>query len=151
MNAFCYTKIYIKLNIITAFDKSRIIKEYKWKTVFIMKFGLFESLVMPFGFCNTSTLFQHYFNHILFDLLNKNCIPYLNDILIYFLNIVDYQNQIYNIIRWFFNIKLQIDIDKYRFETKKTKYPELIIPLKKRFPMFFRFCKLLSTIYLWFL
>ncbi|KAM4057516.1 reverse transcriptase (RNA-dependent DNA polymerase) [Hirsutella rhossiliensis] len=50
---------------------------------FITRFGLFETLVMPFGLCNAPATFQNYINHTLFDLLDKFCTAYLDDILIY--------------------------------------------------------------------
>jgi hypothetical protein len=58
-------KYYTKLNIIAAFNKIRIAKGHEWKTAFITKFGLFETIVMPFGLCNTSANFQNYINQIL--------------------------------------------------------------------------------------
>ena len=38
---------------------------------------------MPFGLCNAPAEFQHYINHTLFDLLDKFCTAYLDDVLIY--------------------------------------------------------------------
>jgi hypothetical protein len=38
---------------------------------------------MPFDLCNESTSFQEYINDILREFLDKFCIAYLNDILIY--------------------------------------------------------------------
>jgi len=43
------------------------------ENAFITRFGLFESLLMPFGLCNAPASFQNYINHILFDLLDNTC------------------------------------------------------------------------------
>lgn len=98
--------------------------------MFIIRFGLFEFLIIFFGFCDVFAFFQNYINYILFDLLNQNYIIYLNNILIYFSNIADYYNQIHDIVQQFINIKFQIDINKYKFEIQKTKYMGVIIILK---------------------
>lgn len=129
LHTFCYIKIHIKLNIIVVFNKLYIAKQYEWRTVFIIRFDLFKSLVMLLRLCNILILFQNYIEYILFDLLNKNYITYLDNNLSYFSNIINYQNQICNIIKQFIDIKFQIDtsINKYEFKTKKTKYLELII------------------------
>jgi hypothetical protein len=58
-------KYYTKLNIIAAFNKIRIAKGHEWKTAFITKFGLFETIVMPFGLCNILANFQNYINQLL--------------------------------------------------------------------------------------
>ncbi|KAF7920281.1 uncharacterized protein EAE98_008974 [Botrytis deweyae] len=117
LNTLYYTKIYIKLNIITIFNKLRITKGY----------NLFEFLIIPFNLYNTSISFQNYINYILFNFLDRNYTIYLNNILIYFINITNYQKQIYKIIQKLINTDLQIDIEKYKFETIQTKYLKLII------------------------
>lgn len=38
---------------------------------------------MPFGLCNAPASFQHYINNVLFDLLDKTCTAYLDDVLVY--------------------------------------------------------------------
>jgi hypothetical protein len=83
LNTLCNAKFYTKLDVIAAFNRVRIAEGHEWKTTFITRFGLFETLVMPFGLCNAPILFQHYINHILFDILNKYYTAYLDDILIY--------------------------------------------------------------------
>ncbi|RAL66528.1 hypothetical protein DID88_006218 [Monilinia fructigena] len=75
--------LYTKLDIIAAFNKLRIAEGDEWKTAFITRFGLFESLVMPFGLCNAPASFQHYINHTLFNELDKYCTAYLDDVLVY--------------------------------------------------------------------
>ena len=78
LDAICRAKVYSKLDIIAAFNKLRIAEGHEWKTAFITRFGLFETVVMPFGLRNTPASFQHYINHTLFDLLDKTCTAYLD-------------------------------------------------------------------------
>jgi hypothetical protein len=83
LNSICRAKYYIKLNIIAAFNNIRIAKGHEWKTAFITRFELFETLVMLFGLYNFSANFQNYVNNIFWNALNKYAIAYLNNVLIY--------------------------------------------------------------------
>ncbi|RAL63669.1 hypothetical protein DID88_003712 [Monilinia fructigena] len=83
LDALCNATVYTKLDIIAAFNKLRIAEGDEWKTAFITRFGLFESLVIPFGLCNAPASFQHYINHTLFNELDKYCTAYLDDVLVY--------------------------------------------------------------------
>jgi hypothetical protein len=83
LDALCHAKFYTKLDVIAAFNNLRIAEGHEWKTAFITRFGLFESLVVPFGLCNAPASFQNYINHALFDILDKFCTAYLDDVLIY--------------------------------------------------------------------
>ena len=57
LDALYNAKFYTKLDIIAAFNRIRIAKGYKWLTVFITRFGLYEILITPFGLCNTPATF----------------------------------------------------------------------------------------------
>lgn len=82
---------------------------------------------MPFGLCNTPALFQHYINYTLFNLLDKYCTAYLDNILIYSESKNTHWNHICKVVRCLIDTGLQIDINKCKFETTKTKYLGLII------------------------
>ena len=45
--------------------------------------GLYEYLVMPIGLTNTSASFQTLMNHVLQDHIDKICVIYLDNILIF--------------------------------------------------------------------
>ena len=61
-------KKYVKLDIQAAFNCLRIKAGQEYLTAFITPFGLFESLVVPFGMCNAPASWQVYINKILGDL-----------------------------------------------------------------------------------
>ena len=127
LDALCNAKVYTKLDIIAAFNKLRIAEGHEWKTAFITRFGLYESLVMPFGLCNAPASFQDYINHTLFDLLDKICTAYLDDVLIYSENRKEHRAHVREVVSRLRDAGLQIDIDKCEFETTRTKYLGLII------------------------
>lgn len=127
LDALCHAKVYTKLDVVAAFNKLRIAEGHEWKTAFITRFGLFESLVMPFGLCNAPASFQNYINHVLFDLLDNTCTAYLDDVLIYSSDKKEHRKHVDEVVSRLREAGLQIDIDKCEFETTKTKYLGLII------------------------
>ena len=79
----CVVKFYIKLNVIAIFNEIRIRKNDEHKTVFFIKYELYEYVVMFFDFCNVFEIFQSFINDILRKYLNDFCNAYLNDVFIY--------------------------------------------------------------------
>ena len=76
-------KYFTKLDVVLAFNKIRIAKGHEWMTAFITRYGLYKTLVMPFGLINAPITFQTYINKTLHPWLNVFCTVYINDILIY--------------------------------------------------------------------
>ena len=126
----CKTKIYSKIDIIAVFNRLCIQQEEEWKTVFQTRYGLYEYLVIPFGLTNISLLFQNFINNILRGILDKFCIVYINNILIYSNPKKEYQTHIWNVFAAFQKVGLQTDIDKCEFYVIITSYLRLIISTK---------------------
>ena len=65
LNLLISSVIFIKLNIIAAFNKLQMAEEKEWKTAICTCYSLFKYLVMPFELCEASSFFQSYINDIL--------------------------------------------------------------------------------------
>ncbi len=76
-------KLFIQLDLTSAYHQIRIWKDNKWKTAFRIRYGHFEYQVMPFGLSNAPASFQGYINKILIEKLDIFVVVYLDDILIY--------------------------------------------------------------------
>jgi len=108
---------FTKLDIITAFHKIWIMNKDKWKTAFWTHYRLFEWLVIPFGLANAPSTFQKYINYILQDYLDKFCLVYINNILIYLSRSKkQHWEHVYKVLQWLQDTGLQVNINKCKFE-----------------------------------
>jgi len=115
LNCLSWTKIFIKLNIISAFNQLWIKEEDEVFIVFCTQFELFKYLIMFFDLCNKFILFQKYINNTLYEHLNKFCTAYLNDILIYFDNELKHEIHVKLILQKLQEADLQMNIIKCKF------------------------------------
>jgi len=138
LNHLSQAKIFIKLNIISAFNRLWIKEEDEALIVFCTQFELFKYLVMLFDLCNKSVSFQKYINNILCKHLNKFCTAYLNDILIYFNNELEHKIHVKLILQKLQEADLQMNIIKCKFHVTQVSYLELIIIIKEIKMNFFK-------------
>lgn len=127
LDAVCKAKIFTKLDVIAAFNRVRIAEGYEWLTAFITRFGLYETLVTPFGLCGAPSTFQHYINDTLYDALDQYATAYLDDIIIYSDNPDQHTQHVREVLRRMISAGLQIDVAKCEFDTTRTKYLGIIV------------------------
>ena len=84
-------------------------------TTFLIRFGAFKYLVMPFGLCNGPTSWQHLINNTLFNFLYSLIQAYLDDILIYSNTLKDHRLHVCQVLERLREAGIQADIDKYEF------------------------------------
>ena len=77
------SRIFIKFDIIIAFNKVRIKKGDKKKIAFLIRYKLFEYIVILFELYNVLSIFQTFINNILREYLDVFYSIYLDNILIY--------------------------------------------------------------------
>ena len=78
---------YTSIDLTAAYHRLRIKHGDEWKTTFRTRYDHFEYNVLPFGLTNAPTTFQGFINRILATRLDINVIVYLNDIVIYSMNV----------------------------------------------------------------
>ncbi len=131
LNHLSRAKIFIKLNIISAFNRLQIKEKDEVFIIFCTRFELFKYLVMFFDLYNESVLFQKYINNTFREHLNKFCTAYLNDILIYFNNELEHEIHAKLILRKLQEADLQMNIIKCKFHVTQVLYLELIIIIEE--------------------
>jgi len=83
--------------------------------------------VLPFRLTNGLATYQRYINDILFNYLNDFYTAYLDNIIIYFKNKLEYEEHVYKVLQRLRKAGLQVDIKKLEFSVKRIKYLGFII------------------------
>ena len=87
-------KIFTKLDIRQAFHYIQLDPSNEELTTFRTYYRTYKYQVLPFGLTNGLAIYQQYMNEVLSDYLDDFCIAYLNNILIYLDNTLEYENYI---------------------------------------------------------
>ena len=98
LNCFNKIKIFVKLNIIIVFNRSRIREKNETFIVSCIRFKLFEYLIMLFDLYNKFAFFQNYINNIFYKYFNNFCIAYLDNILIYNNNKIEHKFHVRHVL-----------------------------------------------------
>ena len=84
LNRLMSVAYFIKFDFKNAYHWIKIRKNNEWITAFRTRYNHFEYTIMSFELVNVSVTFQILINKILQELIDRICIIYLNDILLYF-------------------------------------------------------------------
>jgi hypothetical protein len=122
-------KIYTKLDIIVVFNRIRITERQEYLTAFNIHYGLYETLVIPFGLSNAPVTFQARINEVLHPYLDVFCIVYIDDILVYSDDLTSYKQHVCLVIKVLRDAGLQLDIKKYEFEIIEITYLGIIVSI----------------------
>jgi hypothetical protein len=82
---------------------------------------------MPFGLVNVLATFQTFINYMLGDLVDTICIVYLDNILIYSENPVDYTKHVYCILERLQQHNLLVNLEKYEFNVERVGFLGFIV------------------------
>ena len=99
--------------------KLKYAKTTKKKTIFLIKYELFEYVIMSFELCNALKTFLSFINVIFHKYLNNFCINYINDIFIYFKIKKKHVTHVFKIFEYLQKIDLYFDIKDVNFSSLK--------------------------------
>lgn len=120
-------KYYTKLDVIAAFNKIRIEEGQEWLTAFNTRYGLFETLVMPFGLSNAPATFQARINEVLRPYLDIFCTAYIDDVLVYSNTLKEHRKHVNIVLQALRDAGLYLDIKKCEFEVQEVTYLGMIV------------------------
>ena len=120
-------KYFTKIDIISAFNNVRMKEGHEHLTAFLTRFGLFESLVMPFGLTGAPTTFQRFINDSLREYLDQFCSAYLDDILIYSRTKEEHITHVKKVLERLRSAGLFAKLSKCEFFVTETKFLGLIV------------------------
>ena len=92
------------------------------KIAFVLRYGLFEYTIMPFGLCNTPATFQRIMNHLLWDSLDEFVLVFLDDILIYSRTKEEHLQHIRTVLKKLQDEKFYGRLKKCDFFKKEVEY-----------------------------
>lgn len=110
------------LDLAKGFHQVEIDERDTHKTAFSVEGGHFEFLRMPFGLKTAPATFQRLMNNILGDLVNKVCLVYLDDIIIYSTSLQEHLISLRQVLDRLANANLKIQIDKCEFLKRETTF-----------------------------
>jgi hypothetical protein len=108
-------KVFSKIDKRDAYHQVRIREEDIPKTAFRTRYGHYEWLVLPFGLTNAPATYQTLSNHIFRPYLDKFCVVYLDDILIYSRSIEDHIEHLRLVLNVLREHKLYAKLTKCEF------------------------------------
>ena len=118
------------MNIRDTYHRIRIKKRNEWKTAFRTRYNYFKYIIIPFGLANTPAIFQLYINRALVGLIDIYYIIYLDNILIYFINLTDHQRYVREVLERFRNFKLYLKLFKCEFFVDRVKFFDFVIIIR---------------------
>ena len=87
-------KIFTKIDICQVFHKLKIAANSENYTMFALRFEVFKWKMLPFGLMRGPAGWQRFINDMLWEYLNKFCMAYLNNILIYSSNLKGHKEHV---------------------------------------------------------
>ena len=92
------------------------------KTAFSTRYGQYEWMVMPFGLCNAPASFQRAMNDILRPYLDKFCMVYLDDILIYSRTEKEHKRHVHKVLKALEKARMILNLDKCKFNQCSVRF-----------------------------
>ncbi len=108
-------RFYTKLDLRSAYNLVRIREVDEWKTAFSTCTGHYEYLVMPFGLSISPAVFQSFINDVFRDMLNRQVVVYIDDILIYSDTLEDHVQHVRAVLQRLIQYQLFAKIEKCDF------------------------------------
>ena len=88
------SKVFTKIDLKTGFHQIRVKPEDVEKTAFQTKYGQYEYHVLPIGLCNAPATFTTLMNEVSNGYVNRFCIVYLDDILIFSQSVEEHRKHV---------------------------------------------------------
>jgi Reverse transcriptase (RNA-dependent DNA polymerase)/RNase H-like domain found in reverse transcriptase len=120
-------KVFTKLDLRGAYNLIRMKKGEEWKTAFRCRYGHFEYQVMPFGLTNAPATCMRMINATLGEYLDRICIAYLDDILVYSKTAKQHVEDVKKILMALFKAQLFCKPEKCAFHQEKVDFLGYVI------------------------
>lgn len=118
------------LDLASGYWQVEVKPEDREKTAFIVPSGLYEFETMPFGLCNAPATFQRLMQVILGDLVPKQCLIYLDDIIVHGKSVQEHNTNLRKVLQRLLQANLRLKNEKCRFLKEEVSFLGHIISAK---------------------
>ena len=115
-------KYFSKIDLQQGYHQVRMHPDDIEKTSFRTRYGSFEYLVLPFGLCNAPSTFMNMMQDVLRPYLDKFCIIFLDDILIFSRTAEEHEKHVKLILEKLREHKLQAKLEKCEFMKQEIEF-----------------------------
>ena len=122
LDALGKSKCFSLVDLESGFHQISMEKSSVEKTAFTTRYGSYEYLVMPFGLRNAPSTFQRVMNKVLEGLVDRICVVYLDDILVYSESQEEHRKHLRMILERLMYYGLIVNVKKSKFYQLKVKY-----------------------------
>lgn len=124
------SQYFTTLDLAKGFHQILVRPEDRKKTAFSTPLGHFEFARMPFGLKNAPSTFQRLMNSVLRKFINKTCVVYLDDILVFSTSFEEHIDNLQKIFNTLKEAKLKVQINKCNFMNLQTEFLGHILTAK---------------------
>lgn len=110
------------LDLASGFHQIKMHKDSIEKTAFSTDNGHYEFLRMPFGLKNAPATFQRMINEVLKDYINKICLVYMDDVIVFSTTLDEHILNLKQIFKKFQEYNLKVQLDKCEFLKTETEF-----------------------------
>ena len=96
-------------------------------TTFCTRYGTFKYKVMPFGLTNEPSTFQHFINEMFMNCLDIFITAFVNNILIYSLNVKKHKEHVQKVLEQLCEAELQASLEKCKFNVTCMRFLSFIV------------------------
>ena len=115
-------RYFTKIDLRSGYWQVRVAEEDVHKTAFRTRYGHYEFTVMPFGLTNAPTTFMRLMHDVLRPVLDKCCVVYLDDILIYSKTLEEHIGHVRQVLDALRQHQLYAKLSKCSFAKRSVEY-----------------------------
>jgi len=110
------------LDLARGFYQVELDEKSRAKSAFSTEDGHYEFLRMPFGLKNAPATFQRLMNSVLSDLIGKDCLVYIDDVIVFSTSLQEHMISLEKVFKRLNEANLKIQLNKCEFLKRETEF-----------------------------